>query len=1150
MLKVFISCAATVVLGLSLQSNCQGVDASSPRFSWQQQHAKVLPTGDLEWAPRPFVFEKGDSVRYVDFDAGSDDNDGISKDKPWKHHPWDSQAQGKAKECKGIHTYVFKCGVIYRGKLIAAESGEPGKLIRLTSDPAWGKGEAMIYGSEKVTGWAKGGHEKTPEKDKVWHADLPFAPRLVCMVDKDGKILRLNLARTPNWKVTDPDDVLGNCWAWENPEWWKDRNKYKTTVGKSKMHLGMDKKHLTGSDDYYIGALVWSEWGIMMGTPYAAPVEAFDAGKKTFAFQGPWNSDSGEGIFTNHRYWLEDKPHYLDEAGEFWFEKKGEGGTLYVRLPGDTAPATVTVEAARHSTLIDSKGMSHVDISGLSFRFGNIFWDLASRPFGGDVETAGVRLVGSGTDIAVRNCRFEYMAKGIRLKAPGKDARIDNVRILDNEISFTDHGAIEVLDGTGWAQKDKPASLGTVQILRNSLHEIGFRPYRPNGTHALHVNNPERAEIAGNFIERCGGSGLFIFGGKASDALYDAPFTNILIHHNKVTDPLLISNDWGGIETWQGGPFYVYNNISGNPGGLMNWGGKRFGHAYYLDGSFKNYHFNNIAWGKNNDPKENRKANTAAFQEIISYQNTFFNNTAYKFLNGSRRQAPQAGRDKFLGNIFQDISYMVFRHSDAEGKDPNARDAGAKIDTFAYDTDAYSRNVFFDLTGKMGVFEAQGGDYSDLASFAKALSEKKALASDVGLISEKTPLQDAPKHDFRPSPGSAAIGTGVKVFAPWSLYATVGEWHFTVDNADPTTVIDEHWYMKPHMVSRDDYWKSPMYPLKAVNVTAGDFVAGPLEDWTNGALNLNGSTQYLFQKNVEQAKAPEIKTKEVKEKWFTATAPAACAPGVPCELKLNLLEIPADSMLVVDINCLKGNSFGGWLKNAGRQKVDGTGPYVFKIDPPESSGVTKYVLTVYAAPGGDWGKKVNSASIEIEKVDTPVNFDPQVNKSNFLIEAYFKTEPGAKGVLVEKIGSVGHSLSINDKGLAEFAILSLEGRKAVATSKVLNDGKWHHLIAESDRKAKTLTLYVDGLKDVSGSGVGETSLANDSELHVGGTPKGRCLAATFDFLRISHGTLDDAKTTIDELYAWEFDGPQFRDFTARKPSSKRAAGALDYIADK
>ena len=29
------------------------------RWSWQEPQAKVLPTGDLQWAPQPFEFKPG-----------------------------------------------------------------------------------------------------------------------------------------------------------------------------------------------------------------------------------------------------------------------------------------------------------------------------------------------------------------------------------------------------------------------------------------------------------------------------------------------------------------------------------------------------------------------------------------------------------------------------------------------------------------------------------------------------------------------------------------------------------------------------------------------------------------------------------------------------------------------------------------------------------------------------------------------------------------------------------------------------------------------------------------------------------------------------------------------------------------------------------
>ncbi len=78
----------------------------------------------------------------------------------------------------------------------------------------------------------------------------------------------------------------------------------------------------------------------------------------------------------------------------------------------------------------------------------------------------------------------------------------------------------------------------------------------------------------------------------------------------------------------------------------------------------------------------------------------------------------------------------------------------------------------------------------------------------------------------------------------------------------------------------------------------------------------------------------------------------------------------------------------------------------------------------------------------------------------------------------------------------------------------------------------------------AGSGLGAVSLASDGDLYVAGTPTGSHLDATFDFLRIAQGTLADADTTIEELYAWEFDGPHLRDFAGHKRTGQSAAGAL------
>ena len=1153
-------------------------------WTWQRQQARVLPQGDLEWQPEEFVFERGESVRYIDFEGGEDAAAGTSRDAAWKHHPWDLAATGRAAACSGVHTYVFKRGVIYRGALEGNESGEPGNPIRLTSDPSWGDGRAMIYGSDPVTSWQKGAdHADIPETDKVWRADVDFTPRCVWMVD-DGRISRLKLARTPNWEVSDPDEIKSEWWEWENPEWWKGDG-HKTTVNGRRMHLGVDTEHLTKPADYYQDAIVWTEYGIMMGTPFASRVEAVEPDQNAVAFQGVWYGDSGQ-IIKGNRYYLEDKPHYLDEPGEFWFEKRGEGGRLYVRLPGDADPRRVTIEAARRLNLVDLRNTGHLHVSGLTFRFTNVA-DLTARTLTEtheEVDGACVRMLGSGRDLCVSNCRFEHVNKTVRVKAVGDDDYVDGVAVCDNEILNTDHGAIDISDGTRWGKKVPPiGQLGRVEVVRNRLHRIGLRPVRSEHGHAVTINFPAVAEIAGNILHRCYGAGLFIFGGKSSGYRGDAPLSRILIHHNEVVDPLLNTNDWGGIETWQSGPYYVYNNVSGNPGGYMNWrynpekpGSARFGHAYYMDGSFKNYQFNNIAWGKNNEPGS-IYCNTSAFQEIISYQNTVFNNTIYRFLKGSRRQKPEAGRDKFMGNIWQDISEWVFWHApaaDAEA-DPNVYQVSETGEDFAYETLAYASNVFANIAGNLGVFEASGVPRPELRQMRGALQAREAIAGDVGVQTDESVLRDPANHDFRPAPGSAAADSGVKVFVPWGLYAMVGEWNFYPAGDDPTRVLDEHWYLTPYHVGREGYLTRPMYPLTAVNVDADDYTAGPLEDWTKGALELNGRDQYLMltDEKVDEPFRMESRVKLPEGGWAKVTLPERAIPGEPFEVKVELTEAQPDQMVQVHLHWLKSNAFGGFNAWGGQAKSGASkGPHTWKFTPEDKPDLTLFSATVFLSPTGDFGERTLIDRVRIPKAEPGAETgsrtvtlgggdeeavqwisvagedlkNPEVHTSNFLIEAYLRTGSGASGVLAEKMADAGYSLTVNADGRAEFAVKGGGASARIAGDTALNDGRWHHVIAEADRDARTLTLYVDGKRDASGAGVGsDVSLVNDGDLYVGGTPDGRCLDCTLEFMRVSRGTLADARTSIEELYDWQFNGPFLRDFTGRDPVGARDAGAIE-----
>ncbi len=348
--------------------------------------------------------------------------------------------------------------------------------------------------------------------------------------------------------------------------------------------------------------------------------------------------------------------------------------------------------------------------------------------------------------------------------------------------------------------------------------------------------------------------------------------------------------------------------------------------------------------------------------------------------------------------------------------------------------------------------EPSGRWHKTFESFRKALQSYKPLAATVGVMAEKSPLRDPAAHDFRPSTDSAARGLGAKVFVPWSLYETVGEWNFCPIQGDPTRILDEHWCMSPYYTGRDDYYKFPTYPLKGVNISLKDYQNGPLENWTTGTLHFNGRDQY-----------------------------AVLANG--------------------DINRT--------VTTGGRK---GT---------PE--------------------RTVSGAELK----------NPQIHTSNFLIEAYFKTGPGKQdATLIEKMADAGFALRVNAAGGVTLATQAVGAKASLASRRAVNDGQWHHVIAVADRKAGTFTIYLDGKQDARGPGLGaDASLANNADLYVGGTPQGKNLDGAVEFLRIAHGTLADSKTTIEELYAWEFNGPFLYDFTGRaRRADGGEAGALDEVA--
>ena len=246
------------------------------------------------------------------------------------------------------------------------------------------------------------------------------------------------------------------------------------------------------------------------------------------------------------------------------------------------------------------------------------------------------------------------------------------------------------------------------------------------------------------------------------------------------------------------------------------------------------------------------------------------------------------------------------------------------------------------------------------------------------------------------------------------------------------------------------------------------------------------------------------------------------------------------------------NGFFGGVNTLGspEQTVSGKGLYTFKFTPKPKPDLDYYIVTAFTTPTGEWKDLVDVArwGVPAQAAAPAEGYrSPAVDKTNFLVEAYFRTEPGhTGGVLLQKKDRAGYALAVDARGRLTFQVAGQGEAAELQTTARLNDGRWHHVIAEADRKAKKVRLYVDGRRDTEAEGVGPVSIANGADLYVGGRPDGGHLAGTIEFMRVALGTLDDAKTTIEELYAWQFSGPFLEDFLGRQPGGRRDAGAIQH----
>ncbi len=1108
----------TLLLSLPHQALSEKIPASAA-------FADPAQTPDLEWNPAPFKPEYQKPIRYIDYAKGSDANPG-TRAQPWKHHPWDSNARNKAAASSGIATYVFKKGIAYRGQLNARESGTKQTPIRLTVDPDWGSGEAVLTGADILqVKWHLCTEQEASllpvaSRQEVYCTQAPDTNRMNQLWITGESVTPIHPARFPNWRSGGFPDPRSDWLELDNTVLELEIELSTTDgvqVGDQLAILNMTGRKPTSRDKILrlpvisvsgnsvvvfaenlsraqlqkgtrltngkITSVVTHISGITtlvrrlhskaltdpaLGSLTGAIIRVERPSTQQLTTDRVISNDIGHGFLRTQlriphgygprqhdRFYLEGLPQFIDQPGEFALASVQGKDTIFLRLPEDRNPTIVTIQAPSRLSIIEIKNQQYIEITGLTFRFIQLPTPDMRQAYHAALHSAAIQIRGNATHIKVSHCRFEHLENGIVAypTALATGQILDHLSINDSDFNHIDGSAIALGSGLDRISHTGKGRLIHATVLRNRIQSTGLLPSTFEGQgaygHGIDISGAEIVEAAHNLIRNVGGAGINVYIGSAYERSgFPQPFLRGQIHHNKVNNSLLGVQDFGGIESWNGGPMYIYNNISANPVGYRHGRYHRgdqknifkrgsYGVGIYLDSQYKAYVFNNIVWGYNNDA-HSRIYNAAGFNEAMGFMNTVFNNTFVNFAVGIHKgNSAQHNRCFYLGNLLLDMGHSFIQQT-----------PGSNIE---YETLAYADNIFQgtpDFFGQLGRREPASNTLAEWRAFLKSRS---ALASQTGTQSNAPIIRNAGTHDFRPAVNSPAIDTGTKFFIPWALSRVVGEWNFYQSEA-PVVVRDESLNMNETWLRSFMFQDIPRADLECPLSGQPDYTHGELENWIPGALNFDGRKQY-------------------------------------CKIEHSKL-------------------------TAGFKWTD--------------------------------FRKKETGSFDGNQRDTL-----DISTESFLIEAVLATEPNASKIgILSKHKDRGYSLDVNEDGTlllsldTGFAQLQAHSRIAV------NTGGWHHVIVEVDRHSQgKITFYIDGKLDSTTEIIPpfETaSLSNQGDFLVGKSSAG-LFKGQLDFLRLSKATLADAETDIKELYEWEFNGPQLHDFTGNVPAGKsRDAGAVEF----
>lgn len=381
----------------------------------------AIAQSDQQRAPKHF---------HIDFERGSDQNDGLSPGSSWKHAPGDPEAAGRPRNVRLApgDRVIFAAGVVYRGNIEVTNNGQPNAPI--VFEGAAGV-PATISGSEPV--------EALPCNDTIACKSAP--PGAVLLKLARGLALGgtifdslgpLRLAQSPNPVRDDYPDEPDDFYSVESTQ---------IQDGNVRVPIPVADCHI----DCPTEIALWLQSNVVVTRPILTV-------KNGIAFFDP----SGLKFYAdrNTRFALRGFQEFLDQPGEYL----ALSNNRVLVLP---RPGAQCCEIALGRGGFKLRNASWVTIRNLTFRYmadgnrygkgigifanspgsvgitisGNRFLDFDLRNGGGAINLRGVG------DLAISNNRISAIRRGSGIRIAGPSEKI---LIADNRIEKIGRTAIYV----------------------------------------------------------------------------------------------------------------------------------------------------------------------------------------------------------------------------------------------------------------------------------------------------------------------------------------------------------------------------------------------------------------------------------------------------------------------------------------------------------------------------------------------------------------------------------------------------------------------------------------------------------------------------------------------------------------------------------